>query len=107
MNSYEIAILFDPGLEVDLEQATKKVEKIFNDNGGTVTNVDNWGKKNLAYKIVEHTEGLYVFYNIEVEGANVSKIESILNITDEVIRYKVVKIKKKKEKKKKRKENRK
>ena len=68
MNSYEIAILFDPGLEVDLEQATKKVEKIFNDNGGTVTNVDNWGKKKLAYQIKKHDSAVYVFYTVDLKA---------------------------------------
>lgn len=90
MNSYEIAILFDPGLEVDLDKATSKVEKIFTDNGGKVTNTDNWGKKKLAYPIKKHDSAVYVFYAVDVPGANMRKIESILNITDEVIRFLIV-----------------
>ncbi len=90
MNQYEIAILFDPGLEVDLEQATKKVEKLFTDNGGKVTNVDNWGKKKLAYQIKKHDSAVYVFYTLDIPGENVRKIESVLNITDEVIRFLIV-----------------
>ena len=90
MNSYEIAILFDPGLEVDLEQATKKVEKIFTDNGGKVTNVDNWGKKKLAYQIKKHDSAVYVFYTVDMPGEGVRKVEYTLNITDEVIRFLIV-----------------
>ncbi|MBP9852773.1 MAG: small subunit ribosomal protein [Patescibacteria group bacterium] len=90
MNQYEIAILFDPGLEVDMDKATSKVEKIFTDNGGTITNTDNWGKKKLAYSINKHDSAIYVFYAVEVPGVNVRKIESILNITDEVIRFLIV-----------------
>lgn len=87
MNTYEIAILFDPGLEVDLEQATKKVEKILSDNGAKVTNVDNWGKKKLAYPIKKHDSAVYVFYTVEMPGESVRKVEYTFNITDEVIRF--------------------
>ena len=90
MNQYEIAILFDPDLEVDLDKATSKVEKIITDNGGKITNTDNWGKKKLAYPIRKHDSAVYVFYTAEVPGESVRKIESILNITDEVIRFLIV-----------------
>ncbi len=90
MNNYEIAILFDPGLEVDLEQATKKVEKLFTDNGGKVVSVDNWGKKKLAYSIKKHDSAVYVFYTVDMPGEGVRKLEYTLNITDEVIRFLIV-----------------
>lgn len=87
MNQYEIAILYDPDLEVDLEKATSRVEKIFTDNGATIANTDNWGKRKLAYPIKKHEMAIYVFYTVDMPGTNVQKLESILNITDEVIRF--------------------
>ena len=87
MNQYEIAVLFDPDLEVDLEKATSRVEKILADNGAKITNVDNWGKRKLAYTIKKHDSAVYVFYTAEIPGESVQKIESVLNITDEVIRF--------------------
>ncbi len=87
MNEYELAILFDPDLEVDLEKATSRVEKILADNGAKITNTENWGKRKLAYQIKKHDMAVYVIYIAEIPGANVQKIESILNITDEVIRF--------------------
>ncbi len=90
MNQYEIAILFDPGLDVDMDQATNKVEKVLADNGAKVTNVDNWGKRKLAYQIKKHDSAVYVIYSVDIPGENVKKIESILNITDEVIRFLLV-----------------
>jgi small subunit ribosomal protein S6 len=87
VNQYEIAILYDPDLEIDLEKATSRVEKIFTDNGATVKNADNWGKRKLAYPIKKHETAVYVIYSVEVPGPNVAKIESTLNITDEVIRF--------------------
>lgn len=86
-NQYEVAVLFDPGLEVDLEKATSKIEKIFTDNGAKVTNVDNWGTRKLAYKIKKHDSAIYVFYTLQLPPVNVQKIENILNITDEVVRF--------------------
>lgn len=87
MNQYEIAVLYHPDLEIDLEKATTKVEKIFTDNGGSVTNVDNWGKRKLAYPVKKNDYAVYVFYTADLPAQSVRKIESTLNITDEVIRF--------------------
>jgi small subunit ribosomal protein S6 len=87
MNQYEIAVLYHPDLDLDLDKATAKVEKIFTDNGGKVTNVDNWGKRKLAYNIKKNEHAVYVFYTVEFPAEAVRKVESIMNITDEVIRF--------------------
>lgn len=87
MNQYEVAVLYHPDLEIDLEKASKRVEKIFTDNGGKVVNTENWGKRKLAYPIKKNEHAVYVFYTVEFPGANVQKVESTLNITDEVIRF--------------------
>lgn len=87
MNQYEIAVLYDPGLEIDLEKAETKVTKIITDNGGKVVSTDNWGKRKLAYPIKKNEHAVYVFYTVELPAEGVRKIESTLNITDEVIRF--------------------
>lgn len=92
MNQYEIAVLFDPQLEVDLEKATGKVEKLFSANKGKIVKTDNWGKKKLAYKIRKHDQAIYIFYTVDLPGESLQKIESTLNITDEVIRYLITKV---------------
>ena len=91
MNQYEVAVLFDPSLEVDLEKATSRVEKIFKDNGGKVLNADNWGKRKLAYPIKKQDYGIYVFYSVEFPPESIQKLEQTLNITEEVIRFLVTK----------------
>lgn len=91
MNQYEIAVLYHPDLEVDLSKAEDRVTKIFTDNGGKVTGTDNWGKRKLAYNIKGNEHAIYVFYTVELPPANVAKVESTLNITDEVIRFLIVK----------------
>jgi small subunit ribosomal protein S6 len=87
MNQYEIAVLYHPDLEIDLEKAASRVEKIFTDNGGKVVNIDNWGKRKLAYPIKKNEHAVYVFYTVELPAESVRKAESTLNITDEVIRF--------------------
>src|SRR5688572_17791105 len=91
MAQYEIAVLFDQGLEIDLEKATAKVEKLIADNGGKVTDTDNCGKRKLAYPINGQEFAIYVFYTVDMDGAGVQKINDTLNITDEVVRFLITK----------------
>ena len=91
MNQYEIAVLYHPDLEIDLEKASSRVEKIFKDNGGKVVAEDNWGKRKLAYPIKRNEHAVYVFYTVELPSENVRKVEATLNITDEVIRFLITK----------------
>lgn len=86
LNQYEIAVLYHPDLEVDLSKAESRVKKIITDNSGTIKAEDNWGKRKLAYAIKGNEHAIYVFYGVELPGENVAKVESTLNITDEVIR---------------------
>jgi small subunit ribosomal protein S6 len=83
--------LYHPDLEIDLEKASKRVEKIFTNNGGKITKTDNWGKRKLAYPISKNEHAVYVFYSVNIPPGSVQKIESILNITDEVIRFLITK----------------
>lgn len=91
MNQYEIAVLYHPDLEVDLTKAEERVKKIVSDNGGKVVSADNWGKRKLTYDIKGNEHAVYVFYTVEMPGAAVQKVESTLNITDEVIRFLITK----------------
>jgi small subunit ribosomal protein S6 len=87
LNQYEVAVLFHPDLEIDLEKATSRVEKILADNKAKVLKLDNWGKRKLAYPIAKQEFAVYAFYTIEMPANNVRKVESTFNITDEIIRF--------------------
>jgi len=91
MNQYEIAILYHPSLEVDLSKAEEQILKIIASAKGKVTNTDNWGKRKLLYPIKKQDYAIYVFYTVDIEPTQVKKIETALNITDEIIRYLIVK----------------
>lgn len=87
MIEYEIAVLFHPDLEIDLTKPTAKIEQIVKEAGGKITKTDNWGKRKLAYPIVKADHAVYVFYSVDLPAKGVAKVESALNIADEVIRY--------------------
>jgi small subunit ribosomal protein S6 len=90
-NTYELAVLYHPDLEIDLDKAVEKVTKIVTDNGGQIISEDNWGKRKLAYQIKNHDHAVYVFYKAEIPAQGVRKIESVLNITEEVVRFLITK----------------
>jgi small subunit ribosomal protein S6 len=86
-NTYEIAVLYHPDLEVDLSKAEERVTKIITDNGGKITKTDNWGKRKLAYTIGKQDFAVYVFYTVDMPSEGVQKVEQTFNITDEIIRF--------------------
>ena len=91
MNEYELTVLYHPDLEIDIDKALAKVEKILKDNKGKVVKMDNWGKRKLAYPIKKEDHAVYVYYEVELPGESVTKVENVLNITNEVLRYLLVK----------------
>ncbi|MEX1995380.1 MAG: 30S ribosomal protein S6 [Candidatus Saccharimonadales bacterium] len=91
VSQYEIAVLYHPDLEIDLEKATGKVEKIITESKGKIVKTDNWGKRKLAYPIVKQDFAVYVFYTVDIPPENVAKVEQTFNITDEIIRFLITK----------------
>lgn len=92
MQQYEIAVLYHPDLEIDLEKPMKKVEGIITEAGGKITNTENWGKRKLAYTIKKQEFAVYVFYTAELPPEALKKINDTFNITDEVIRFLMTKL---------------
>ena len=91
MKEYELTVLIHPDLEADLEKPLTKVRDIVKNAGGEITSEDNWGKKKLAYKINREDFAVYVYMDLELPADAPLKISNTLNITDEVLRYLLVK----------------
>ena len=91
VKEYELTVLIHPDLETDLEAPLDKVRGIIKDAGGSVKKEDNWGKKKLAYQISKEDFAVYVFMDLELPADAPLKISNTLNITDEVLRYLLVK----------------
>ena len=92
MNKYELAVVVSAKIE-DEERAAvvDKCKALIERFGGTITNVDDWGKKRLAYEIQKMKEGFYYFVHFEAESSAPAEIESRIRIMDNVLRYLVVK----------------
>jgi small subunit ribosomal protein S6 len=90
MKEYELSVLFHPDLEMDLEKSLAKVRAIVTDNGGEIVKEENAGKRRMAYRINAQDFAVYVFMDAKIPAAGVKKVQSTLNITDEVIRYLLV-----------------
>lgn len=91
MKNYELTVLIHPDLESDLEKALDKVRNLISANGGEISKEDNWGKKKLAYKIKGEDFAVYVAMEVALPAQAPQKISNTLNITDEVLRYLLVK----------------
>ncbi len=92
MNKYELALVLDATIEDEaradiIEQIRGLTERF----GGTVTDVDEWGKRKLAYEIQKMPEGFYYFLQIDGASTTPGELEGRLRIMDHVLRYLIVK----------------
>ena len=92
MNKYELAVVVSAKIE-DEERAAvvDKCKALIERFGGTITNVDDWGKKRLAYEIQKMKEGFSYFIQFEAESSAPAEIESRIRVMDNALRYLVVK----------------
>ena len=92
MSKYELALVVNAKIEDDERTAVvDKCKALIERFGGTITNVDDWGKKRLAYEIQKMREGFYYFIQFDAETSVPAEIESRVRIMDNVMRYLVVK----------------
>ena len=92
VKEYELTVLIHPDLEADLETPLAKVRDIITTAGGTIVREDNWGKKKLQYTIKREEFAVYVYMDVELPADAPLKISNTFNITDEVLRYLLVKV---------------
>jgi len=88
MNKYELAVVVNAKIEDDARAAViEKVQNYITRFGGQVSDVDEWGKRKLAYEIQKMREGYYYFIHFEAETTAPAEIEARLRIMDNVIRF--------------------
>ena len=88
MNKYELAVVLNAKVEDEVRANTlEKVKDLVSRCKGTITNVDEWGKRRLAYEIQKMSEGFYYFIQFDAEAEAPAEIESRIRIMDNVIRY--------------------
>jgi small subunit ribosomal protein S6 len=88
MNKYELALVVNAKVEDEVRNATvEKAKEYITRFGGTITNVDDWGKKRLAYEIQKMREGYYYFIQFDAEADCPAQLENSVRIMDNVLRF--------------------
>ena len=88
MNKYELAVVVNAKIEdEERAQVIEKVKEMITRFGGNVTDVDEWGKRRLAYEIQKMKEAYYYFVHFEADATVPGEIEQRIRIMDNVLRY--------------------
>ena len=91
MQEYELMVILDP--EIDERTVAPSLDKFLNvirNDGGTIENIDIWGRRRLAYEIDKKTEGIYAVVNFTAEHATTSELDRQLSLSEAVMRTKVL-----------------
>ena len=88
MNKYELALVVNAKIEDEARnKVVEDVKGLVTRFGGTITDVEEWGKKKLAYEIQKMSEGFYYFIHFESDSTTPGEIESRIRIMENVLRF--------------------
>jgi small subunit ribosomal protein S6 len=91
MRSYELMVILDPDLEErTVAPSLDTYLNVVRKDGGSVDNVDVWGRRRLAYEIDKNAEGIYAVVTLQAEPATVKELDRQLSLNESVLRTKVV-----------------
>jgi len=91
MRPYETMIVFDTAVDAQsIQIALDRALETIRSNGGNPGAIDRWGKRPLAYEINKRKEGYYVLVEFTGESATVVELDRILLLSDEVLRFKIL-----------------
>ena len=92
MSKYELAVVVSAKIDDDERAAVvDKCKALIERFGGTVTNVDDWGKKRMAYEVQKMKDAFYYFIQFDAETSAPVEIENRIRIMDNVLRFLIVK----------------
>ena len=91
MRAYELMVILDPELEErTVAPSLDTYLNVVRNDGGTVENVDIWGRRRLAYEIDKNAEGIYAVVTLQAEPATVKELDRQLTLNESVLRTKVI-----------------
>ncbi|GAB3990884.1 30S ribosomal protein S6 [Nocardioides aequoreus] len=91
MRTYELMVILDPNLEERTVQPSLDTYlNVVRNDGGSVDNVDVWGRRRLAYEIDKFAEGIYAVVSLQAEPATVKELDRQLGLNESVLRTKVL-----------------
>lgn len=93
MNNYESVLIARQDLGTSqVNNIVEELSNVIKNEGGNVVRVDNWGLKNLAYRIKKNRKGHYVLMNITAPASAIAEFERIMRFNEDIIRYMTVKV---------------
>lgn len=93
MNKYELALVVSAKIEDEARaEVVEKIKAIIEKSGGAITDVEEWGKKRLAYEIQKMKDGYYYFIHFDGNADSPAQIESSVRIVESVLRYLCVRV---------------
>ena len=93
MHKYEVMVIFDPSIEDRTVAPTlDNYLKVITAAGGTVDNVDIWGRRRMTYEIKKHSEGIYAVINVTSGYEAVVELDRQLKLSESVLRTKVLRL---------------
>jgi len=91
MRQYELMVILDPETEErTVDKTMDKFLTVVKNDGGTVENVDIWGRRRLAYDIKKKSEGIYVVVTMTAEPATAQELDRQLNLSESIMRTKLL-----------------
>ncbi len=91
MRAYEVMVILDPSLdERTVAPSLDKYLNVVRNDGGTVENVDVWGRRRLSYEIKKNAEGIYAVVTLTAEPATVKELDRQLTLNESILRTKVI-----------------
>ncbi len=91
MRAYEVMVILDPSLdERTVAPSLDKYLNVVRTDGGTVDNVDVWGRRRLSYEIKKNAEGIYAVVTLTAEPATVKELDRQLTLNESILRTKVI-----------------
>lgn len=93
MRDYELVVIISPEIaEESVPTTIEKVTQFITAKGGAITEVNQWGRRKLAYPIGKFTEGNYVLTQFKLEPERTTELEANLEISEEILRHLLVKV---------------
>ncbi|WP_109472756.1 30S ribosomal protein S6 [Ornithinimicrobium cavernae] len=93
MRQYELMIILDPESdERNLQPTLEKLLAVVTKEGGTVDNLDIWGRRRLAYEIKKQSEGIYAVVNLTATSATAQELDRQLGLNETVLRTKMMRV---------------
>ncbi|MBQ6585839.1 MAG: 30S ribosomal protein S6 [Coriobacteriales bacterium] len=91
MKAYELLYFINPATDDEAREAlSKRIADTIAADGGVIDNIDNWGKRKLAYEIDGLTDGDYTLVDFHTDPAAIAELDRVLRITDGIVRHMIV-----------------